>query len=425
MYVRYHEVQALRAVATHIPSPADPRYEATCSAAPSAAGWPDIQHGPSRVDSDDETLTHEMLPWDCHYRDLVSQAGHAWVAADLGADPQVVRAMDEATALSAAEDRSQPTPALLAHSDGSVAANGALGSAAAILRIGTNDVFAIVRLASADTALPSGRSEWTGLLLVLYIAKHVRGDLVVRLDNLQVVANAFMDGPWRFRRNWLRRNDRDLASLAWRLANDRQMAGLGSTTVLHQLWHPEKRKRPEQFDTHEAYNSKVDAFTHQLNDLMSLYVSFRRALHGHPTVWYEPLEEDNVGHGGCHEVTGDVYKHITASAQRRLSIERVGVKDGAFLATFGKGAIGRARSENRSTFVSKLMHEHLATEARQEMWAGRTAGSVTCGCGCVLSWAAPDEVSHGALQVDQTPGRGRRHYGLLGNDGRAHPHGGW
>ena len=171
------------------------------------------------------------------------------------------------------------------------------------------------------------------------------------------------------------------------------MAGLGSTTVLHQLGHPEKRKRPEQFDTHEVYNSKVDALTHQINDVMPLYVSFRRALHGHTTVWYEPLEEENVGHGGCHEVTGDVYKHITASAQRRLSIERVGIKDGAFLATFGKGAIGRARSEHRSTFVSKLMHEHLATEARQEMWAGRTAGSVTCGCGCVLSWAAPDEVS--------------------------------
>ena len=92
-------------------------------------------------------------------------------------------------------------------------------------------------------------------------------------------------------------------------------------------------------------------------------------------------------------MTGDKYKHITAPAQRRLSIERVGVKDGAFLATFGKGAIGCARSESRSTFVSKLMHEHLASEARQEIWAGQTAGSVTCGCGCVLSWAAPDEVS--------------------------------
>ena len=110
---------------------------------------------------------------------------------------------------------------LLAYSDGSITANGALGSAAAMLRIGPNGVFAIVRLASVDTALSSGRSEWTGLLLVLYIAKHVRGDLAVRLGNLQV-ANTFTDGPWRFRRNWLRRNDRDLASLAWHLANDRR-----------------------------------------------------------------------------------------------------------------------------------------------------------------------------------------------------------
>ena len=58
------------------------------------------------------------------------------------------------------------------------------------------------------------------------------GNIVVRLGNLQV-ANAFTDGPWRFRRNWLRRNDRDLASLAWRLANGHQMAGLGGPTLLH------------------------------------------------------------------------------------------------------------------------------------------------------------------------------------------------
>ena len=151
----------------------------------------------------------------------------------------------------------------------------------------------------------------------------------------------------------------------------------------------EKRKRAGQFDTHEVYNSKVDALTHQLDDTIPLYASFRRARRGHTTIWYEPLEEENVGHGGCYEVKGDVYKHITTSAQRRLLIERVGVKDGAFLTTFGKkGAIGRARFESRSTFVSKLMHEHLATEARQEMWAGQSAGSVTCGCGCALSWAA-------------------------------------
>ena len=138
---------------------------------------------------------------------------------------------------------------------------------------------------SPMATLSSGRSEWTGLLLVLYIAKHVRGDLVVRLGNLQV-ATAFTDGPWRFRRNWLRRNDRGLVSLAWRLANGRQMAGLGSTTAIHQLGHPEKRKRPEQFGTYEVYNSKVSALTHQLSNMMALYVSFRRALRGHTTAWY-------------------------------------------------------------------------------------------------------------------------------------------
>ena len=104
------------------------------------------------------------------------------MAADLSADPQVTRAMRTATELPAAEDGSQPILALLAYSGGSVAANGALGSAAAMLRIGSDDVFAIVRRASADTALSSGRSEWTGLLLVLYIAKHVRGALIVRLE---------------------------------------------------------------------------------------------------------------------------------------------------------------------------------------------------------------------------------------------------
>ena len=54
-----------------------------------------------------------------------------------------------------------------------------------MLRIGADVALAIVRLASADTPLSSsGRSEWTGLLLVLYIARHVHGNIVVRLGNL-------------------------------------------------------------------------------------------------------------------------------------------------------------------------------------------------------------------------------------------------
>ena len=58
--------------ATDLSYPPDLRFEATCSAAPSAAGWPDTQQGASRVDSDDATLSHNMLPWGCHDCNLVS-----------------------------------------------------------------------------------------------------------------------------------------------------------------------------------------------------------------------------------------------------------------------------------------------------------------------------------------------------------------
>ena len=58
-----------------------------------------------RVDDNDAAMTHEMLPWGCHYRNRVSQADHAWVAAELSADPQVQRATTEAAALSAAAGR--------------------------------------------------------------------------------------------------------------------------------------------------------------------------------------------------------------------------------------------------------------------------------------------------------------------------------
>ena len=67
VHVWHRETQALRAVETHVLCPANPRLEATCSAAPSTAGWPDIQQDASRVDSDDVTLTHEMLPWGCRH----------------------------------------------------------------------------------------------------------------------------------------------------------------------------------------------------------------------------------------------------------------------------------------------------------------------------------------------------------------------
>ena len=49
---------------------------------------------------------------------------------------------------------------------------------------------------------------------------------MLRLDNLQVV-NAFNDGPLRYEYDWLRRNDKDMATLAWELDAARRAKGIG------------------------------------------------------------------------------------------------------------------------------------------------------------------------------------------------------
>ena len=52
---------------------------------------------------------------------------------------------------------------------------------------------------------------------------------------------------------------------------------------------------------------------------------------------YEPLEEENVGHGTAHEATGGAYRHIAKAAQRRASVLRVRDKDGEIQATSVRG----------------------------------------------------------------------------------------
>ena len=159
------------------------------------------------------------------------------------------------------DDTDDNIPVLDAYFDGSVLAKGVEGSAAALVRVFGTDVSATARLASVDVALSSGRSAWAGLVMVFYILREVRASVVLRLDNLQVV-NIFNDGEWRFRRNWLRRNDRDMAMLAWALDRERRERGYGELTALHQLGHAEKRKNRSEFDVHERYNGIVDGLTH-------------------------------------------------------------------------------------------------------------------------------------------------------------------
>ena len=145
--------------------------------------------------------------------------------------PQVREVATRAQAAAAVRDNDDSDtdgniPVLGAYSDGSVLAKGVEGSAAALVRIFGTDVSATVRLASVDFALSSGRSEWAGLVMVLYILRKVRASVVLRLGNLQV-ANIFNGGEWRFRCNWLRRNDRDMAMLAWAMDRGRRERGYG------------------------------------------------------------------------------------------------------------------------------------------------------------------------------------------------------
>ena len=132
-------------------------------------------------------------------------------------------------------------PTVQAYSDGSVIGNGVEGSASAIVRLGGRDVSSTIRMASADAPLSSGRAEWAGLVEVLFMIRRVRARVEIRLDNLQVV-NTFNDGDWQFVRNWLRRNDRDMAVLAWDLLNERRVNGLGEVVAIHQHGHAERRK---------------------------------------------------------------------------------------------------------------------------------------------------------------------------------------
>ena len=156
--------------------------------------------------------------------------------------------------------------------------------------------------------------------MVLYILREIRTSVVLRLDNLQVV-NTFNDSEWRFRRNWLRHNDRGMAMLAWALGRERRLRGFGELTALHQLGHAEKRKKRPEFDVHERYNDIVDGLTHEINDSMPVYAPFARDHTSHTAFWHEPFEEENVGGGAVHEVACGSYKHITySSCQRRLSI---------------------------------------------------------------------------------------------------------
>ena len=151
--------------------------------------------------------------------------------------------------------------------------------------------------------------------------------------------------------------------------------------AIHIKAHAEDRKSRSQFTHHEVMNVRADELTHAITQDMPMYASFRRPVTGETTLWYQPSEYENVGRGAMYEVTGNAYKHITLTAQRRASTRRQLAKDGEMLATHVRMSTGRTRSDGMSSRVTKLVHQRLPTEARIELWAGKEPGVVECGCG--------------------------------------------
>jgi hypothetical protein len=62
--------------------------------------------------------------------------------------------------------------------------------------------------------------------MVLIAAASHPAKIELRSDNIQVV-NTFNDGRRKYVRDWLKRTDHDVASLAWSLAEERERRGFG------------------------------------------------------------------------------------------------------------------------------------------------------------------------------------------------------
>ena len=102
-------------------------------------------------------------------------------------------------------------------------------------------------------------------------------------ENIQV-ANTFNDGRRKYVRDWLKRTDRDVASLAWSLAEERERQGSGGLEGIHIKAHAEDRKARSQITHHEEMNVRADELTHAITQDIPMYASFRRPVTGETTL---------------------------------------------------------------------------------------------------------------------------------------------
>ena len=95
-------------------------------------------------------------------------------------------------------------------------------------------------------------------------------------------------------RDWLKRTDRDVASLAWSLAEERQRRKFGGLTAIHIKAHAGDRKQRSQFTHREVMNVQADKLKHAITPSMPMYASFRLPVMGETTLWYQPTEYETL-----------------------------------------------------------------------------------------------------------------------------------
>ena len=115
--------------------------------------------------------------------------------------------------------------------------------------------------------------------MVLVAAASHSAIIELRLDKIQV-ASTFNDGRRKYVRDWLKRTDRDVASLAWSLVEERARRGFGGLVAIHIKAYAEDRKQRSQFTHHEEMNVRADELTHAITPSMPMYAKLPPPGHG-------------------------------------------------------------------------------------------------------------------------------------------------
>lgn len=112
--------------------------------------------------------------------------------------------------------------------------------------------------------------------------------MVLRLDNLQV-ANAFNDGPLRYEYDWLRRNDKDMATRlrgSWMQHVALKVSVVFERCISWDILSGGKSLLSMTSTKNGMSKWMRGLISHCLTDDMPLYVSFKRQARRQTQLWY-------------------------------------------------------------------------------------------------------------------------------------------